>query len=123
MGVSRKRAWPYADELLSGQGRGAVPVVLRRSTTGVTLLHNGRALTHCYASGVGRVAARLVAEALGVPLPPIGGAVEATVSTGVIYRAISISSVDLRIPEALPLVERLLQEAVEQRLNPSAGGH
>jgi hypothetical protein len=93
--------------------------VLRRGKGGVTLLHKGRALTHCPHSSNGRLAAALVAEALGVDVPAIGGSVEATVSTGVLYRAVSISSIDLRIPEARPLVRRLLEEAIEQRLSAS----
>ena len=80
-----------------------------------TCLHRGRALTRCYATATGAVAAEFVADALGVSLPPVGGSVDSTVSTGVLYRAISISSLDLRIPEVRPLLERLLDEAAEQR--------
>lgn len=119
MGVSRKRAWERADTLLSSRGTRSVPVVLRRGKGGVTLLHGGRAITHCHNTKNGRLAAGLVAEALGVEVPAIGASVEATVSTGVLYRAVSISSIDLRIPEARPLVRRLLEEAVEQRLSAS----
>lgn len=114
MSVSRRRAWPYAEELLSRPSR-RVPVVLRHGKGGVTLLHRGRALTRCYTTVTGRLAAKLVAQALGVQLPPVGSSVEATVSTGVLYRVISISSLDMRIAEIRPLVERLLEEAEEQR--------
>ena len=114
MSVSRKRAWPYAEQLLS-RPSGRVPVVLRHGKGGITLLHQGRALTRCYGTKSGKIAAELVAQALGVQLPPVGNSVEATVSTGVLYRAISISSIDMRIAEVWPLVERLLEEAQEQR--------
>ena len=114
MSVSRKRAWPYAEQLLSRPAR-RVPVVLRHGKGGVTLLHRGRALTRCYANATGAVAAEFMADALGVSLPPVGGSVDSTVSTGVLYRAIFISSLDLRIPEVRPLLERLLDEAAEQR--------
>ena len=114
MSVSRQQAWPYAERLLSRPAR-QVPVVLRHGKGGVTLLHRGRALTRCYATGTGRLAAEFVALALGVPLPPVGGSVAASVSTGVLYRVLSISSLDLRIVEARLLLERLLQEAAEMR--------
>lgn len=114
MSVSRNKAWPYAEQLLSRPSR-RVPVVLRHGKGGVTLLHRGRALTKCHATVTGRLAAKLVAQALGVQLPSVGNSVEATVSTGVLYRAISISSIDMRIAEVWPLVERLLEEAEEQR--------
>ena len=114
MSVSRERAWPYAEKVLSRPSR-RVDVVLRRGKGGVTLLHRGRALTRCYDTRTGRQAADLVAQALGVGLPPMGQSVEVGVSTGVLHRAISIASFDLRVPEVRPLVERLLEEAAEQR--------
>ena len=79
------------------------------------MLHRGRALTRCYNTATGRLAAELVAQALGVSLPPVGGSVQSSVTTGVLFRAISISSLDLRIAGVLVLLERLLQEAAEQR--------
>ena len=114
MSVSRKKAWPYAERLLSRLAR-QVRVVLRHGRGGVTLVHGGQALTRCYATATGRLAAEFVAHALGVALPPPGGSVDCSVSTGVLYRAVSISSLDLRIPEVRPLLERLLDEAAEQR--------
>ena len=114
MGVSRKGSWPYAEALLSRPAR-RLPVVLRRGKSGVTLLHEGRALTRCYDNAAGRLATALVAQALGVPVPPEGGNSAAEVSTGVLYRAISLSSLDPRMSEARPLIDRLLGEAEEQR--------
>ena len=114
MSVSRVKAWPYVERLLS-RPAGQVPVALRHGKGGVTLLHKGRALTRCYATATGKMAAEFVALALGVQLPPVGGSVETSVSTGVLYRAVSISSMDSRVPEVRPLLERLLQEAAEQR--------
>lgn len=119
MSVSRAKAWPYAEQLLSRPAR-SVPVTLRRGKGGVTLLHQGRALTRCYDSGAGRIAAEFVAQALGVPLPSIGETAQAAVSTGVLYRVISLSSLDPRMLEARPLVERLLQEATEMRYTSTA---
>ena len=104
----------YTERLLDRPVR-EVPVVLRHGKGGVTLLHKGRALTRCYATAPGKLAAELVAMALGVQLPPIGEAVETSVSTGVLFRAVSIAGFDPRMPEVQPLLERLIQEAADQR--------
>ncbi|MCE2462799.1 MAG: hypothetical protein J4F46_02635 [Dehalococcoidia bacterium] len=56
-----------------------------------------------------------MAEALGVEVPPLGESVEARVSTGVLWRAISISCLDFRKKESYVLLERLLEEARMQR--------
>ena len=114
MSVSRKRALEYADEIVSVP-RAHVRVTLRQVEGGVTLLHRGRALTRCYINRSGMRAARFMAQALGVELPPLGGSVDATVSTGVLWRAVSISCLDFRKAESLPLLERLLEEANMQR--------
>lgn len=69
MSVSRKKAWEYAEQVLGHPGRHK-EVVIRNGKQGVTVLHEGRVLTRCYATKVGVMAAPLVAEALGVELPP-----------------------------------------------------
>ena len=114
MSVSRKRALEYADKVISVP-RAHVRVTLRQVNTGVTLLHEGRALTKCYINRSGMKAAHFMAEALGVKIPPLGDSVEARVSTGVLWRAISVSCLDFRKEESLPLLERLLGEARMQR--------
>ena len=114
MSVSRKRALEYADEVISVP-RAHVRVILSQAQGGVTLLHQGRALTRCYINRSGIRAAHFMAEALGVEVPPLGESVEASVSTGVLWRAISISCLDFRKEESLVLLERLLQEARMQR--------
>ena len=112
--MSRKRALEYADEVVSVP-RAHVRVTLRQVKEGVTLVHRGRALTKCYINRSGMRAARYMAEALGVELPPLGGSVEARVSTGVLWRAISISCLDFRKRESFPILERMLGEAAMQR--------
>ena len=114
MGISRKSSWPYAEKVLSVPSR-KVDIILRHSKGGVTLLHKGRALTKCYNSNVGKLGAQLMAQAIGIPLPSEGKSIKTSISTGVLFRAISISSFDLRIEEIWPLVNRLLDEAEEQR--------
>ena len=113
--MSRKRALEYADRIISVP-RAHVRVTLRQVAGGVTLLHEGkRALTKCHLSRSGMKAAHFMAEALGVKVPPLGGSVEARVSTGVLWRAISISCLDFRKAESFALLERLLEEANMQR--------
>ena len=114
MGVSRTKAWEYAEGILDVPRR-RVPVTLRHGKSGVVLLHQGRVLTRCYNSQVGRVAALYVAQALGVEPPEVGESVDASVSTGVLFRAISISSLDLRKPATHPIRARMLEEAEVQR--------
>ena len=114
MSVSRRKAWIFAEQLLD-KPSGSVAVELRHSRSGVSLLHNGRVLTKCYHSRIGRLAADFVALALGTPLPVEGKSEYTSVTTGVLFRAISISNLDIRIPEARVLIERLLSEASDQR--------
>ena len=114
MGVSRAKAWEYAEGILDIPKR-RVPITVRHGKSGVVVLHQGRVMTRCYNSQVGRVSAWYVAEALGVDLPEVGESVETAVSTGVLFRAISISSLDLRKPATHPILARMLEEAEFQR--------
>ena len=114
MGTSRKKALEYADEIIAVP-RAHVRVTLRQTKQGVTLLHEGRALTRCHLTRSGMAAARCMAEALGVGVPALGESVEARVSTGVLWRAVSISCLDMRKAESHVILERLLEEASMQR--------
>ena len=114
MSVSRRRALEYADSVISVP-RAHVRVTLRQIRDGVTLLHEGKALTKCYVNRSGMRAAHYMAEALGVEVPPLGSSVEARVSTGVLWRAVSISCLDFRKEESMLLLKRLLEEATMQR--------
>ena len=116
MALSRTKALDYAERLIN-RPRGETPVTIRRNKNGYTLLHNGRrALTKTHASGVGAMQAQAMALALGVELPEeIGGEVSTKVGSGVLYRAIGASSLDLRRPEAHVVLEQLLATAALQR--------
>jgi hypothetical protein len=114
MGISRKRAQDYAESVLN-RPRGETPVTLRRNKSGATLLHRGRALTKTHASNVGEVQAKLMAEVLGTELPEVGGEVSLRVPSGVLYRAISVSSLDVRRPEARALLGQIMNTAAMQR--------
>jgi hypothetical protein len=114
MAISRSKAQDYAEAVINRPG-GEKPVVLRRHKNGATLLHRGRALTKTHASRVGQVQAELMAEVLGVELPAVGGEIATKVSSGVLYRAIAVSSLDVRRPEARAVVAELMNVAAMQR--------
>ena len=115
MALSRTKALDYAERLIN-RPRGETPVTIRRNKNGYTLLHNRRALTKTHASGVGALQAQAMAAALGVGLPrEVGEETTAKVGTGVLYRAIGASSLDLRRPEAQIVLQQLLATAALQR--------
>ena len=114
MAVSRLRAQDYAEEVLNRPG-GAKEVTLRRNKTGTTLLYRGRTLTRTYGSSLGEVQASLMAECLGVDLPKVGFSVTTKVSSGVLYRAVAVSSLDVRKPEARAVLAQLMNTAAMQR--------
>ena len=115
MALSRTKALDYAERLIN-RPRGETPVTVRRNKNGYTLLHNRRALTKTHASGVGALQAQAMADALGVGLPrEVGEETTAKVGTGVLYRAIGASSLDLRRPEAQVVLQQLLATAALQR--------
>lgn len=115
MAISRTRALDYAERLIN-RPRGETLVSIRHNKNGYTLLHRGRALTRTYATQVGDLQAQAMAMALGVQLPPQRGqTVDTKVASGVLYRAISASSLDLRRPEAHIVLEQLLSTAALQR--------
>jgi len=114
MAVSRRQAQDYAEEVLNRPG-GEKEVVLRRNKSGALLLYRGRPLTRTYASKVGEVQAALMAEVLGVELPDVGGEVTANVASGVLYRAVAVSSLDVRRPEARAVLGQIMNTAAMQR--------
>ena len=114
MTVSRAQAWEYAEKILDVPRRNVL-ITLKHGKSGVVLLHKGRVLTRCYNSLVGEWGAKFMAEALGTSVPIQGQKVQLQVSTGVLFRAISISSLNLRSTSAPQILERLLEEAYYQR--------
>ncbi|MSQ07064.1 MAG: hypothetical protein EXR54_06235 [Dehalococcoidia bacterium] len=121
MSISRKKALEYADQLIS-RPRGRLTVKLRQGQEGVTLLHQGKALTKCHLNRSGMRAATYMAQALGVKVPALGATVEAQVSTAVIWRAVSISCLNFRKQASYILLERLLAEAEQMRGSSSEEG-
>lgn len=111
---SRRRAQDYAESILA-RPRSDYAITLRSGRTGVSLLHRGRVLTRCHNSRVGTLQAIYMAEALGVAVPVVGSVANAVVPSGVLYRALAISGLNLRLPEARQVLARLLEVARIQR--------
>jgi hypothetical protein len=61
------------------------------------------------------LAAGFMAQALGTKVPALGDTGLARVSTGVLYRAIAVAGFDFDKDESYVLLERLLEEAEQQR--------
>ena len=108
----------YADELISTP-RAHLALELRQDDEGLELVYHDRQRVRCFLTRQGMAAANYIATALGVPIPPLGETVRARVSTGVLFRAISIASLDYDVEESYILLERWLQEASLQRTGSS----
>ncbi len=114
MGTSREKALDYAYDLIS-QPSPHLRVLLKQTKTGVSLLHENRLLTRVYLNKSGMTAAGAMAEALGVKVPAMGSAVEARVSTGLLYRVLSLSTLDYRNPVSFDVARYWLEEAAALR--------
>lgn len=115
MAISRRQALAYAEELLSTP-KGRIPVTLRRTKSGVVLEHQGRPLTRCYPTSVGAAQAAYLGIALGLErIPDVGESVTVEVSTGLLLRAVNVTTLDPRKPAHRALLERYLEEAELQR--------
>lgn len=119
MSVSRKKALERGQAAIE-RPQGQMEVTLYHGRGGVTLRYRGKVIARTLDSGVGRRVAPYLALALGVELPPVGGKARAMVSSGVMYRVLSISALDLRQKEAVVLLRYLLDEAEQMRRYQSA---
>lgn len=108
----------YAYELVETP-RAHLALDVRQDDDGLHLLYQDRPLVHCFLTEQGMAAANYMTKALGVGIPPLGQAVKARVSTGVLFRAVSIASLDFATEESFVLLERLLEEAAIQRTGSS----
>ena len=108
------RVLDYADELISVP-RAHIALELRQDEEGLKLLHGGRLLVECYLTREGMAAGGYMASALGAKIPPVGESVSARVSSGVLFRAVSIASLDFSKQESYLLLDRWLEEAEIQR--------
>ena len=118
MPTQQDKAWEYTEKLLARPQR-RIEVTLRHGKSGTSLLHEKRAMVICPDTRVGRLQAELVARALGVELPDIGNSVAVGVSSGVLHRVMSLSTMDPTDEDIWPLFRRLLEEAEEMRMGVS----
>jgi hypothetical protein len=108
------KIYDYADELMATPSA-HIRMELRQEQSGLTLLHNGEKVVECYLNPEGMMAGGFMAQALGVPIPPLGESVPVRVSSGVLYRAIGVADLDYSVEESAIILERLLEEAELQR--------
>ena len=114
MSPSRTRVHPLAERLVSVP-RAHLRLDLSQDRTGVSLSHADGPILDCPLTPQGMVTAGFVAQALGAKLPPLGESRPVRVSTGVLFRAVSIAELDFSVEESYILLERLLDEAAMQR--------
>ena len=114
MTESHTNVTEYANELISVP-RAHLALELRQDESGLKLLYQDRPLVECSLSREGMAAAGYMAQALGAKVPPLGESVKARVSTGVLFRAISISTLDFNNRSSFVLLDRWLEEAEMQR--------
>lgn len=104
----------YADELLDTP-RAHLALELKQGEGGLALLYQGKTLVECFLTMEGMAAGAYMAKALGVDIPAASESVAVRVSTGVLFRAVSVASLDLSIDESFVLLERWMEEAEMQR--------
>ena len=104
----------YAQELVATP-RAHLRLELRQDEDGLRLTYQDKPLVVCHLTREGMAAAGYMARALGTTIPPLGESVTARVSTGVLFRATSIASLDFSVEESYVLLDRWLEEAELQR--------
>jgi len=104
----------YANELLDVP-RAHLALELSQDEGGLKLHYGEKTLVECYLTREGMAAGAYMAKALGVLVPALGESVKARVSTGVLFRAVGIASLDLGVEESFVLLDRWLDEAEMQR--------
>jgi hypothetical protein len=104
----------YADELIEVP-RSHLRLKLSQDEHGLLVTHDEQSMIRCHLTRNGMGVAGFVAQALGVPLPALGEDALARVSTGVVFRALSIARLDLSNEASFVLLERFLEEAAIQR--------
>ena len=114
MSNAHTKVYPGAEQLISVP-RAHLSLELRQDEAGVALLHDGKPLVECSLTREGMIAAGFLAEALGAKVPALGETLPVRASTGVLFRAVSISELDFGNDESYVLLQRLLDEAAMQR--------
>ena len=114
MPESHSRISDYAEEL-TYIPRAHLGLEIRQDHDGLKLLHEGRLVVECHMTKKGMAAAAYMVEAIGGEIPPLGESIAVRVSTGVLFRAVAIASLDFSKEESFGLLDRWLEEAQMQR--------
>ena len=104
----------YAEELMSVP-RAHVRMEYSQTTSGVQLTHEGNDLVRCPLTRSGMAAAGFMSQAMGVELPTLNETINVRVSTGVLFRVITIAGLDFENDASFAILDRMLEEAELQR--------
>ena len=104
----------YAEGLLDAP-RAHLVLDLSQDSDGLKLAYRDGLLVECRLTRQGMAAGAYMARALGVRIPALGETVRVRVSTGVLFRATSIASLDFDEEASMVVLARLLDEAEMQR--------
>jgi len=104
----------YAEELMSVP-RAHVRMEYSQTNSGVVLTHEGNELVKCPLTRSGMAAAGFMSQAMGVELPTLNETVNVRVSTGVLFRVITIAGLDFENDASFAILDRMLEEAELQR--------
>ena len=104
----------YAEELMSVP-RAHVRMEYSQTNSGVVLTHEGNELVKCPLTRSGMAAAGFMSQAMGVELPTLNETVNVRVSTGVLFRVITIAGLDFENDASFIILDRMLEEAELQR--------
>ena len=104
----------YAEELMSVPSA-HVRMEYSQTNSGEVLTHEGTELVKCPLTRSGMAAAGFMSQAMGVELPTLNETVNVRVSTGVLFRVITIAGLDFENDASFIILDRMLEEAELQR--------
>ena len=108
----------YAEDLISVP-RAHLVLEMTQEKSGMKLKHQNQIILECSLTRDGMAASNYIAKSLGIKIPVLGESINARVSTGVLFRAISIASLDFNNDQSFLMLDRLLEEAEMQRGAPN----
>ena len=108
----------FAQELVATP-RAHITIELRQEIERLSITYQDIPLIVCRITREGMTVASYIARALGVKIPQLHKPTTVKISTGVLFRVISIASLDFGIEESYLLLERWLEEADLQRGAPN----
>jgi hypothetical protein len=114
MSINKSQIQDNAEVVLSHPSS-RILVTLKRNKSFVSLVTGKNIIARCRGSRVGLWTAAFMAESLGVDLPNVDESISIYVSSGVLWRAVGISSLNLKVKESRTVLKRYLEEAQAQR--------